>query len=186
MESNRKTQDERKAALALQVSQRVASGMRVESQSDFQAVLVKGKPVNHILHGILTFFSMGMWGIVWLILFLTGGQTREIVGADRWCESIRRASTRRRSNSYRPCSIRRTMPSWRNGTNTGARTVAVRSTTRRLCIPKTGVRSATPPLGSSDPLAKIPYNSHVKHSATPDERTRPDSSFRPTHGQLPL
>ena len=88
METERKSADERKAALALQVSQKVASGMRVESQSDFQAVLVKGKPVNHLLHGILTFFSMGMWGVVWLILFLTGGQTREIINIDDYGNAL--------------------------------------------------------------------------------------------------
>ena len=88
MDADRKTADERKAALALAISQQVALGMRVESQSDFQAIVVKGKPVNHILHGILTAVTLGMWGIVWLILFVTGGQKRTIINVDEYGNAL--------------------------------------------------------------------------------------------------
>ena len=85
MTTSRKTADERKEALALRVSNMVASqGMRVESQSDYQAVLVKGKKVNHILHLILTLITVGTWGIVWILLVVLGGEKREIVRVDEF------------------------------------------------------------------------------------------------------
>jgi hypothetical protein len=35
----------------------VTQGGRVESQSDFDAVIANGKEVNHVLHAILTVFT---------------------------------------------------------------------------------------------------------------------------------
>lgn len=48
------------------VNQYIANGWRVESRSQTQAVLVRGEPVNHILHAILTVSTCLLWGIVWL------------------------------------------------------------------------------------------------------------------------
>ncbi|WP_374777826.1 hypothetical protein OG756_38500 [Streptomyces sp. NBC_01310] len=50
------------------VSQYVSTGWRVESRSPSQAVLVRGQPVNHVLHAILTLFTCLLWGIVWIAL----------------------------------------------------------------------------------------------------------------------
>ena len=36
-----------------------AQGYRVESQQDYQAVIVKGKPINHTLHIILSVITWG-------------------------------------------------------------------------------------------------------------------------------
>ena len=33
---------------------------RVESQTDYNAILVKGKPVNHVLHLILSIVTFGL------------------------------------------------------------------------------------------------------------------------------
>jgi hypothetical protein len=57
-------------------------GARVESQSDFQAVLLTGQVVNHVLHAILTLFTCGIWGIVWLLIVLTGGVKRHLLQVD--------------------------------------------------------------------------------------------------------
>ena len=57
----RKTSDERKESLARTVASQVAAGARVESQSDFQAVLIKGGRVNHVLHLIATIVTAGLW-----------------------------------------------------------------------------------------------------------------------------
>ena len=59
-------------------------GMRVESKTDFQAVMMKGKPVNHILHLLLTLFTFGLWIIVWIMLAVTGGEERYIVYVDEY------------------------------------------------------------------------------------------------------
>jgi hypothetical protein len=67
---------ERRALLAQQLQQAAARGLRVESQTDYQAVLVEGRPVNHILHAILTVFTCLLWGIVWAVIAATGGEKR--------------------------------------------------------------------------------------------------------------
>jgi hypothetical protein len=75
----------RKAALAQHIATAVATqGARVESQSEFQAVLLTGNVVNHVLHAILSLFSCGLWAIVWIILVVTGGVKRHIVQVDDW------------------------------------------------------------------------------------------------------
>jgi hypothetical protein len=81
----RASDEARKAALAQHIATAVASqGARVESQSDYQAVLLTGQVVNHVLHAVLTFFTCGIWAIVWVILFATGGIKRHIVQVDEW------------------------------------------------------------------------------------------------------
>jgi hypothetical protein len=80
----RRSPDERKAMLAQQVQQAVGRGLRIESQSDYQAVLVQGKPVNHTLHAILTIFTCLLWGIVWAVIAGTGGEKREMIVVDEF------------------------------------------------------------------------------------------------------
>lgn len=77
--TTRRTADERKVILAQQLQTAAARGLRIESQSDFQAVLVEGQPVNHTLHAILTIFTCLLWGIVWAIIAATGGEKRQMV-----------------------------------------------------------------------------------------------------------
>lgn len=84
MTVERKSADERKDIIGRQVSMMAAQGMRVESQSDFQAILIKGKPINHILHLILTICTLGVWGIVWAAMYFLGGQKRQIVSVDEF------------------------------------------------------------------------------------------------------
>lgn len=76
--------DERKAVLARTIQTQIVGGARIESQTDFQAVMLKGKPINHVLHLILTLVTFGFWGIVWLVLALTGGVKRSIVSVDEF------------------------------------------------------------------------------------------------------
>jgi hypothetical protein len=71
--------EERKAALAQAVAGQIAQGYRVESQSEFQAVVVKGKRPSHLLHLVLTIITLGLWGIVWIILSITMHVHRRIV-----------------------------------------------------------------------------------------------------------
>ena len=73
------TADYRRTALNAEVQRQVTAGNKIESQSDFQVVLVSGKPVNHVLHLLLTIFTLGLWLIPWIILGLTGGEHRKMV-----------------------------------------------------------------------------------------------------------
>ena len=82
--ATKKTADERKELLARQIASMLPQGMRVESQSDYQAVLLKGKRVNHILHAILSVFTGFLWAPVWIILAITGGEKRQIVSVDEF------------------------------------------------------------------------------------------------------
>ena len=84
VETGRKTTEERKELLARTVMGQVASGARVESQSDYQAVLVRGKPVNHVLHLILTLVTVTLWGWVWIAMAIFGGEKRSMVTVDEY------------------------------------------------------------------------------------------------------
>jgi hypothetical protein len=83
-EVTRKTPDDRKEALGRAVHTQVAQGARVESQGDYQAILVAGHRPNHILHLILTLVTLGLWGLVWIAVVAFGGERRTSVGVDEW------------------------------------------------------------------------------------------------------
>jgi hypothetical protein len=74
--TTQRSPEERRAILGQQLQQAAMRQMRVESATEFQAVLVQGKPVNHVLHAILTIFTCLLWGIVWIILAASGGEKR--------------------------------------------------------------------------------------------------------------
>jgi hypothetical protein len=78
----------RRAYLAQAVANQVRYGSRVESQMDFQTIMVAGKPVNHVLHLLLTLFTC-LWGIVWLILIATGGEKRYALTVDNYGHILR-------------------------------------------------------------------------------------------------
>lgn len=80
----RKSSEERKEALARAVHTQVAQGARVESQADYNAVLVKGHRPNHVLHLILTLVTLGLWVFVWIGVTIFGGEKRMTVSVDEW------------------------------------------------------------------------------------------------------
>jgi len=80
----RKNADERKQMLARTTANEVRQGWRVESQSDYQVVMVKGSRPNHLLHLFITIFTLGIWGLVWLGIVLAGGEKRQVVEIDEF------------------------------------------------------------------------------------------------------
>lgn len=60
------------------VQTEVNRGARVEYQTGDSVTLSYGKPVNHILHLIVSIL-IAPWAIVWLIFELTGGVKREVI-----------------------------------------------------------------------------------------------------------
>ena len=84
MTMRRRSTEELKGILGRQVSMMAASGMRVESLSDFQAILVKGRRPHHLLHLIFTLMTSGLWAIVWLVLCIRGGEKRQVVWVDEF------------------------------------------------------------------------------------------------------
>jgi hypothetical protein len=82
--ASRRSSDERRAILAQQLQQAAARQLRVESSTEYQAVLVEGKPINHTLHAILTIFTCLIWGLVWAIIAATGGEKRHQLIVDEF------------------------------------------------------------------------------------------------------
>lgn len=76
--------DDRKRALAHAITQEVAYGRRVESQSDYQAVVVRGRRPNHLLHLLLTIVTLGLWAIVWILVAIFGGEKRTVLQVDEF------------------------------------------------------------------------------------------------------
>ncbi len=76
--------DERKRILANYIAGQVTRGMRIESQTDESAVLVKGAPVNHLLHLFLSIVTLGIWLVVWIALLIIGGEKRFAVRVDNY------------------------------------------------------------------------------------------------------
>lgn len=52
---------------------------RLESRSDFEAVLVRDRKVRHRLHLALTFVTLGMWALVWMLLAAHSDQPKRKV-----------------------------------------------------------------------------------------------------------
>ena len=74
----------RKATLDAAVHRAEADGWRVESRSDVQATLAKGKKLNNTLHLVLTIVTVGIWGIVWFALWITGGIEHRLITVDQY------------------------------------------------------------------------------------------------------
>ena len=75
--------------LAQAIATEVVGGGRVESQQDFQAVIVHGQKVNHLLHLLIAVLTCGIWLLVWLILLLTGGEKRVLLVVDEFGNVLR-------------------------------------------------------------------------------------------------
>ena len=75
-------ENDRDRLLSQAIANAVASGGRVESQGPDQAVIVKGKRPNHILHLLLCVSTVGLWAVVWLGMVVFGGEKRQIIRVD--------------------------------------------------------------------------------------------------------
>lgn len=58
-------------------------------------MLAKGNRPNHVLHLILTILTVGIWGIVWILLAAFGGEERVLMTVDEYGTVTARASGRR-------------------------------------------------------------------------------------------
>lgn len=66
---------ERSSVLAAGVAKYVAETRgRVAFQGADRAVIITGRPVNHILHLLLTILTGGLWLVVWVVVAGTGGE----------------------------------------------------------------------------------------------------------------
>jgi hypothetical protein len=82
-----KSPAERKAILHKAYAGKCLKGGRrvarpLASQSEFEAVLVRGRRSAHGLHLCLTILTIGLWGPVWLAMWLAQREKREIASVD--------------------------------------------------------------------------------------------------------
>ena len=57
-------------------------GKRVVFRGDYQAIVADGTPVNHILHLILSLFTVGLWSVIWMLDISFHKETKEFVKVD--------------------------------------------------------------------------------------------------------
>ncbi|NQW74188.1 MAG: hypothetical protein HQ451_01265 [Candidatus Planktophila sp.] len=76
------TDAEKANKLAMAISTEVSKGWRVESQSAVQAILVKGKNINHTLQIFLSIITLGVWLFVYVPTYLTNRRQTKIVRVD--------------------------------------------------------------------------------------------------------
>jgi hypothetical protein len=86
-----RTLEERQAILARVIQTELAAGGRIESQTPTSVVIVRGNRVNHILHLLITIFTIGLWVIVWILLAASGGEKRRLMTVDDYGNVSQRA-----------------------------------------------------------------------------------------------
>lgn len=55
---------------------------RLAHQTDVEAVIITGKPVNHVLHLLLSVLTLGLWLLVWPFVAIGGGERRVVLRVD--------------------------------------------------------------------------------------------------------
>jgi hypothetical protein len=73
---------ERRNLLSQQLAVMEEQGKRVVYSGDYQAIVADGTPVNHILHLMLSFFTVGLWAIIWMVDISFHKETKEFVKVD--------------------------------------------------------------------------------------------------------
>jgi hypothetical protein len=86
VDTEKKTPKERKALLAQAIANWVHGGWRVETQTDYQAVMARGHRPHHILH--LTIITVGLWAIVWILVTVLSGEKRAVIQIDEYGNTL--------------------------------------------------------------------------------------------------
>jgi len=68
--------------LSRAIAAEIAAGGRIESQTETSAVVVTGQKVNHVLHLLISLFTVGLWVIVWIVMASKGGERRTLLTVD--------------------------------------------------------------------------------------------------------
>ena len=76
------TEAERREALDAAVRRALEKGARLESRTDYSAVLVVTNKPNHMLHLVLSVVTLGIWLLTWLLIARRGDQARIQVSVD--------------------------------------------------------------------------------------------------------
>jgi hypothetical protein len=75
---------QRNQILDQQLMAMARQGGRVTSRADTWAVVTKGRPVNHVLHLLLSLFTCTLWVPVWLLMTAFAGQRQTTVTVNEY------------------------------------------------------------------------------------------------------
>jgi cytochrome b len=76
---------DRQAILASEVARQVATGARVQVQTDYMATIVRGRRPNHLLHVILSIVTFGVWFLlVYIPVLIFAGEKWSTVTVDEY------------------------------------------------------------------------------------------------------
>lgn len=85
----RVTDAQRQMYLQHHIAQCVTAGGRVETVlGPYDVVIVWGKPCNHVLHAVLSIFTVGLWLPFWLLIGLTQKEIRKTRHVTEWGQVI--------------------------------------------------------------------------------------------------
>jgi Na+-transporting NADH:ubiquinone oxidoreductase subunit NqrC len=76
------TDAERREALDGAVRRALEKGARLESRTNYSAVLVVANKPNHLLHLVLSIVTFGIWLLTWLLILRRGDEVRVQVSVD--------------------------------------------------------------------------------------------------------
>jgi Na+-transporting NADH:ubiquinone oxidoreductase subunit NqrC len=76
------TDGKRREALDGAVRRALEKGARLESRTDYSAVLVVANKPNHVLHLVLSIVTFGIWLLTWLLIVRRGDEARILVSVD--------------------------------------------------------------------------------------------------------
>jgi hypothetical protein len=80
------TPAERRLALDGAIRRAQENGARLESRTDYSAVLVVANKPNHVLHLVLSVLTLGIWLVTWLLVIRQGNEARVEVSVDEDAE----------------------------------------------------------------------------------------------------
>jgi len=75
---------QRNAILDQQLMAMAGQGGRIISRADGWAVVAKGRPVNHVLHLLISLLTCTWWVPVWLLMTAFGGERQTTVSVDEY------------------------------------------------------------------------------------------------------
>ncbi len=76
--------DTRRALANAVASECARNGWRVESQTDVNAILAKGKRTSHGLHLVLSILTLGIWLLVWPVVWYLNREKRLVLNVDQY------------------------------------------------------------------------------------------------------
>jgi heat shock protein HtpX len=79
-----RTEAERHQLVVNFVEQALMRGEYIESEGDYAFLLARGRPINHLMHLVMTLFSFGLWLPIWIPTAIFGRERWRLVEIDEY------------------------------------------------------------------------------------------------------